>query len=573
MKKQYLASLAAATLLVLGACQKEEPAGTTSGTKRTPIYVENFESATGEKTAVLDGQTVYWRDGDKIYAYNSDREEREYTVRVDANTGEAYIEEEIPSGWFSAVYGYNQTSNAGISLGNVVGLTLPNNYDSYFDDDGKQVIKLPMAGYRESGTGGITFKHLSAAVNVKVRNESGKPLHVTKASVSLDGYQSLAYGSYIDFSWEDNWDGSNRSYNESNATVTVNLTTPLELAIDETKTIQIPIGVIFNSVDAQMTLTVDAYTDAPERAGRKHCYRFSYASAAVPVDRNQVLEAKIKFDPANSSKITTTTHGLFSVSSTKKVYFSRGNLTIDPGYGNYGGSGGSGYNPFSFWDEQYKYSGNKGSNYYKSYEDIRSERTPPQDLFCWGTGNSPLTRETTSTVRWGTGNIPIIVGGETLTGWTLLTANEWNYLFHTRKQAGTNTNLYFKAKIYDPNGIIGSVSNICYANGYILLPDDWSGTIPSTTPTLSPDEWKNNYEALGAVFLPLTGGRAYSSSATGDTYPDIDIHTTGYYWISDGTVYHLPKHSATTGSPNALTLQGNRLKDGYTVRMVKTYSN
>lgn len=568
MKKQYLASLAAATLLILGACQKEEPAGTTSGAKRTPIYVENFESATGEKTAVLDGQTVYWRDGDKIYAYNSDREEREYTVRVDANTGEAYIEEEIPSGWFSAVYGYNQTSNAGISLGNVVGLTLPNNYDSYFDDDGKQVIKLPMAGYRESGTGGITFKHLSAAVNVKVRNESGKPLHVTKASVSLDRYQSLAYGSYIDFSWEENWDGSNRSYNESNATVTVNLTTPLELAIDETKTFQIPIGVIFNSVDAQMTLTVDAYTDEPERAGRKHCYRFSYASDAVPVDRNQVLEAKIKFDPANSSKITTTTHGLFSVSSTKKVYFSRGNLTIDPGYGSY-----EGYNPFSFWDEQYKYSGNKGSNYYISTVDILNERTPPQDLFCWGTGNSPRTRETTGTVRWGTGNIPIIVDGETLTGWTLLTANEWNYLFHTRKQAGTNANLYFKARIYDPNGIIGSVSpTITYANGYILLPDDWSGTIPSTTPTLSPDEWKNNYEALGAVFLPLAGGRAYSISATGDTYPDIDIHTTGYYWISDGTVYHLPKHSATTDSPNALTLQGNRLKDGYTVRMVKTYN-
>ena len=103
MKKQYLASLAAATLLILGACQKEEPAGTTSGAKRTPIYVENFESATDGKTAVLDGQTVYWRDGDKIYAYNSNNEEREYTVRVDANTGEAYIEEEIPSGELSAV--------------------------------------------------------------------------------------------------------------------------------------------------------------------------------------------------------------------------------------------------------------------------------------------------------------------------------------------------------------------------------------------------------------------------------------------------------------------------------------
>ncbi len=568
MKKQYLASLAAATLLILGACQKEEPAGTTSGAKRTPLYVENFESATGEKTAVLDGQTVYWRDGDKIYAYNSNREEREYTVRVDANTGEAYIEEEIPSGWFSAVYGYNQTSNAGISFGDRVGLTLLNNYDSYFDDDGKQVIKLPMAGYRGSGTGGITFKHLSAAVNVKVRNESGKPLHVTKASVSLDGYQSLAYWTVIDFSDEDEL-GYNRTYNESDATVTVNLTTPLELDVDETKTIQIPIGVIDDCVNAQMTLTVDAYIDAPERAGRKHCYRFSYTSNAVPAARNQVLEAKIKFDPANSSKITTTTHGLFSVSSTKKVYFSRGNLTIDPGYGNY-----NSYNPFSFWDEQYKYSGNKGSNYYRSIVDIRSERTPPQDLFCWGTGNSPLNRESYTTVIWGRGDIPIIVGGETLTGWTLLTANEWNYLFHTRKQAGTNANLYFKAKIYDPNGIIGyAISTITQANGYILLPDDWSGTIPSTTPTLSPDEWKNNYEARGAVFLPLAGGRACSTAGTDDKYPDIGIHTIGYYWISDGTVYHLPEHSATASSPNSLNLPNNRLKDGYTVRMVKTYSN
>lgn len=62
--------------------------------------------------------------------------------------------------------------------------------------------------------------------------------------------------------------------------------------------------------------------------------------------------------------------------------------------------------------------------------------------------------------------------------------------------------------------------------------------------------------------------RGFAGSLGGE-YPDIGIHTTGYYWISDGTVYHLPEHSATASSPNALNLQSNRLQDGCTVRMVK----
>ena len=583
MRKQYLASLAAATLLTLSACQKEEPIDTTSGAKRTPIYVENFTSDT--KMTIDGGSTVLWSDGDYIQgAIGDDPSDPElhsqgifthsYRVNIDEN-GDAYLEN-CPDGQFIATFGAIEIEDNGFYLPDEVQAYSTNGgiITSVILSDGKQKIDLPMIAYRENGSGPLTFRHLSAAVNVTIWNKASSALFIDSIFVQSDNYALYRPSSFtVDITGtappilpQDQSTIGNVPVPAENKVLKMAFTGNNQIAVEATQTLQVPILPLGN--EGNLTITVKAHISLPGAPRGQQDYTFTHTSSvpASGLPCNQVLEAKIKFDPLNNSKITT--HGLFSVSSTKKVYFSRGNLTIDPGYGSY-----EGYNPFSFWDEQYKYSGNKGSNYYRSSENIRSERTPPQDLFCWGTGNSPLNRENYSTDIWGRGNIPIIVDGETLTGWTLLTANEWNYLFHTRKQAGTNANLYFKAKIYNPNGIIGSASFITYADGYILLPDDWSGTIPSTTPTLSPDDWKNNYEALGAVFLPLAGGRAYSSSGTGDKYPDIDIHTTGYYWISDGTVYHLPKHSATDSSPNALTLQGSHLKDGYTVRMVKTYSN
>lgn len=101
--------------------------------------------------------------------------------------------------------------------------------------------------------------------------------------------------------------------------------------------------------------------------------------------------------------------------------------------------------------------------------------------------------------------------------WRLLSAEEWDYLLHTRENAAQ---LQGQATV---NGF----------RGYVLLPDNWKSN-SSFTPT--PDNyekneynlswWQNSFEAKGAVFLPATGyryGTELMEQERGDSY----------YWTGD----------------------------------------
>lgn len=208
--------------------------------------------------------------------------------------------------------------------------------------------------------------------------------------------------------------------------------------------------------------------------------------------------------------------GDFSISSTKKVRFSQGNLQATTT--NLGTSW-----TWAFAEHQWDYIGGRsyggsepqtGNNYINGSGTMSDNGTV--DLFGWSTAatsygiyNSLNDNDYSGDfVDWG--KLTITNGGNTPNfGWRTLTATEWAYLFKTRTAStvgGTDNGRYAKATVIGVAGII-------------LFPDSYTHpdgvTAPSNVNTIDAAFTANTYnatawgkmEAAGCVFLPVAGYR------------------------------------------------------------------
>ena len=198
-------------------------------------------------------------------------------------------------------------------------------------------------------------------------------------------------------------------------------------------------------------------------------------------------------------------NGLFSVSSTEKVYFSKGNLQYK-----------ASTNTWRFADYQFDWLGTANQN-------ISATNDWWIDLFGWGTSNHNAGSNcyqpwSTSMVSsdyfiYGTpianllgssdwGYNPIINGGGQPNQWRTLTKDEWYYVLYSRTTVSGVR--YVKAIVRG-------------ATGVVLLPDDFNTSFYSLQNTDQPDaDYSNNtidyqtwstMEQQGAVFLPCAGFR------------------------------------------------------------------
>lgn len=203
-------------------------------------------------------------------------------------------------------------------------------------------------------------------------------------------------------------------------------------------------------------------------------------------------EARILFSNGNSSatlivKLETQApaggllSGKFSVSASKQVQFSQGNLQYQ-----------ASTQTWRFAEKQYDIIGSSNTN-------ISSAYSGWIDMFGWGTGNNPTlssedNNDYTTFVDWGTNAISN--GGNQANLWRTLTKDEWKYLFETRTNA---SNKYGQATVAGVHGIIA-------------LPDVYNGAAINNAysawenNTISASDWAV-YEANGAVFLPAAGRR------------------------------------------------------------------
>ena len=178
--------------------------------------------------------------------------------------------------------------------------------------------------------------------------------------------------------------------------------------------------------------------------------------------------------------------GLFAVSPTNKVMFSRGNIQYQ-----------ASTKTWRLAEHQWDIIGPENSK-------ISENNDGWIDLFGWGTGKAPTKNSTnnndySSFYDWGENAISN-GGGKS---WRTLTKDEWTYVLKARN---TNTGIRFaKATV---NGV----------KGLILLPDNWNKSNYKLSKTdkldvdfnsniISRDNWINKFEANGAVFLPAAGWR------------------------------------------------------------------
>ena len=235
----------------------------------------------------------------------------------------------------------------------------------------------------------------------------------------------------------------------------------------------------------------------------------------------------------------------FSVSSTKQVYFSKGNLQYTQST-----------NTWSFAENQWDYLGKANT---AIDADVLADKV---DLFGWSTGANKFGVSTSTSYSdyhgsffdWGI----LKIGNDAHNTWRTLTLDEWNYLLNTRNNAR----------------VLKGVAQVNGVNGLILLPDKW--TCPSgitfksgfhrnndvnyyaAYQTFTAEQW-SKLESAGAVFLPAAGCRSGSAVSS--------VQYSGCYWSAteddSDYAYLLGFVSSKAG------IAGTNRFSGQSVRLVK----
>jgi len=260
--------------------------------------------------------------------------------------------------------------------------------------------------------------------------------------------------------------------------------------------------------------------------------------------------------------------GEFSVSATKKVNFTTGNLQ-------YLGKETKWRFATNQWDRMangpsaepvtdrgnvtvYGYE-NGEYNYYETGQTEKNKNSA-RDLFCWassgiGGHGKPYVIGTNNAYDNDSDNLcdgdgTADWGKNTIYGrndWRTLTAAEYQYLidYYDKTQQAEGR----KVKDKDGNDVkpygYGTVHGI---DGMIILPDNWEGKINGTKIdfTYGISAYENNFseittpkwsdmENAGVVFLPHAGVLFYKNSGGTYSYSVINLHN-GYYWSSTAGV-------------------------------------
>lgn len=215
-------------------------------------------------------------------------------------------------------------------------------------------------------------------------------------------------------------------------------------------------------------------------------------------------------------------HGIFSISASKQIQFSQGNLQYRPRI-----------NSWRFAPHQYDYAGADNQyvtqlatcnvwidlfGYGTSGWDRGAARFLPYET---NTNNNEYNASNSgddltgdyANADWGYRN-PIINGGNQSGIWRTLTNTEWTYLLQQRPNAAQ----------------LQGLATVVNMHGLVLLPDNWVCPTGISFNSTATNYSSNTYDATvwqimeeaGAVFLPAAGYRMGSTFTSGGNE--------GYYW-------------------------------------------
>lgn len=249
--------------------------------------------------------------------------------------------------------------------------------------------------------------------------------------------------------------------------------------------------------------------------------------------------------------------GEFSVSATKKVHFSKGNLQARYNGRKY---------TWGFAENQYDYIGNAAGN---TTIDNQSKGNVV-DLFGWSTFTTNYGISTANSssdyasgfVDWGRN----IGDGR---NWHTLSHNEWLYLLKTRSAStvsGASNARYAKATVNGKAGMILLPDSYTHPAGVKELANINTAGADYSRNSYSADDW-TKLESAGVVFLPAVGFRSISNV--------YETGSEGYYWSStarnDSRAYNMRFNYYSMYHPRE-DLDFSRFY-GYSVRLVTEKNN
>ena len=270
---------------------------------------------------------------------------------------------------------------------------------------------------------------------------------------------------------------------------------------------------------------------------------------------------------------------LFSVSETKQVRFSKGNLQYTTTGTHAVADGGTATGTWRFAEHQYDYIGEGNAN-------ISSTYTGWIDLFGWGTSGwnsganayQPWSTSNTNSdfcpggssendlsgeyanADWGVYNA-ISNGGNTAGMWRTLTADEWKYVTRERPASTigeTQNGLFVRAQIVGEIGLIIFPDNYIHPNN-VPIPIYVNDTSASFSYNIySANQWRK-IESAGAIFLPSAG-----MTTDTNTYGQ-----RGFYWSSTAMSNALSGDISWSSSDTSNGFGHGGRHGGRSVRLVK----
>ena len=420
------------------------------------------------KTSLQSTGDLYWQDGDMVKIYSTST-----TANGDFTASQSDGTSTVLSGNVSLGRSpYKAIYPASIAQSATTIMLPPTQTNTNGSPDG-----FPM--YAESNSSSLSFKNLCGLLKIVLPAKA----NTTLASVKLTVNQQVTGTWTVSYT-----DGASTPTSGGN-TITVQCSQ--SLANGGVVWITLPAG-SYTGLDLELT----------DSKGCVSTLTHKNNASAVPVNRSQYTTIDLSKTSVTFLPTEGVLNGEFSVSATKKVRFSKGNLQ---------------YNvtnqTWQFAANQYDYLGDD------------NDVTGVMDLFGWGTGNVPTRtsqnwQDYTNFSDWAAHAVSN--GGGNADIWSTLSKEEWAYVLNGRTGASG------KRATATVNGV----------HGVVLLPDVW--TLPSDCTFASgiANGWNQNsyddtewdkMEASGAVFFPAAGHREGTVVSQYGSY--------GYYW-STSTVYN-----------------------------------
>ena len=545
-KTVALAMLMPAMLLTTACSNQDDVANTSNITNKgyaLPVTVNVTRQGDATTRATFDGSKLYFSTGDKLFVEGGSSSEGSFAGTLDYVPATGNF-----SGTIYTSHEWTGTADA--------------HFTAAIEDGGYTIATLLPAGYGSYGYLSI-YNHYTYDDFVKTNKT------YTCATSKADGVAQFSYEKATTYS-------SGFALAPQNAILNFTIT---GLAV----TTNVDVSLTGSGYTITKTVTTDGSGNATFAAGVEANTDLSDLSLTVDgnaitlVNESKTLTAG-KIYNITRSAIPGALFGKFSVSSTDKVYFSKGNLQYTKSTG-----------IWSFMDHQYSTvettsqaigddyynqdvvslfgwgtSGwNNGNTYYQPYNTSQASSS-----YAFGYGpkdGSTYTYNLTGTYAnadWG--HNAISNGGNTADTWRTLTKDEWTYLFNTRSAStvnGTADARYAKAYLFGTT------------HGVIIFPDVYTHPAGVTPPTginaTSSTSWDGNrytatdwakMEAAGCVFLPAAGRR--------DGTNIYNVNAYVRYWTS--STYNIAGYAHNVGIANGSMNPAdyNQKNFGFSVRLV-----